>query len=270
MGHIFAQSDYEYKWWGDRSTKLIANSAQTIADTIEYVFLDTSASGFPLTLPLVIDSLDVAEQVVITRKLIIIGDATLGSSNVTLLPNGTGITIELNSSFVMDKNNQVLKLELLGDQWVIKGNTSNELVAASVGFTGGVTPTVLADTSTFVKIGGTYVEGGLFAFSNFSGTLAYEGGNPSLKTVTGAVELLLEPSVEGDQIEVSLFVGDVEVTTSRKQHTLDAVFQTPTSPLFYVQEAILFDSLDDIEVRMRNVSNATNVTATDVKLVVGK
>lgn len=238
--------------------------------TLENIFneieVDTSSNVVEVTLP------DTTASSIQTGFPIYITDlGNAGTNNITVTVNSNDtMKLNLSTSFVMDVDDQSIIINRVDDQWIIIGDSKNTGVAASIGFTGGATSTVLADTTTFVKIAGTYVEGNLLEFTSSLGTLTYTGGNPILKTVTAVIELLLVPEIETDQIEISLFVNGSEITKSRKQHTLDAVFQTPTSPIFYVQENVPLNQDDEIEVRMRNVSNATNITVTDVKLVVGE
>lgn len=137
---------------------------------------------------------------------------------------------------------------------------------SSTGFTGNTTATVLSDTTTFVKINGTYIDDYVERFTLASGVGTYTGQDPIRARIEATVELKLEPALETDVIEVSLFVNGVEDANSRVSHSLDAVFQTPTSPLFYAINNIALEQGDSFEVRLRNTSNATNVTATNVKL----
>lgn len=136
------------------------------------------------------------------------------------------------------------------------------------GFTGGTTETVLSDTSTFVKIAGTYIDGNSerFEFSNGVGT--YTGPNPISVKMKGLVKLKLEPGIETDIIEVTLFKNSSEISISRIQQNLTAVFQTPTSPEFNPEENVLLEQNDTFEIRVRNISNATNVVVTDAKISV--
>lgn len=144
----------------------------------------------------------------------------------------------------------------------------DSVIAASTGFTGNTTPTTLADTSTFVKIEGTYISGYLERFTESNGVLTFIDINPSNIKITGVIQLLLTPTTETDIIEISIFHNGTEISSSRIQQTLGAVFQTPTSPLFYVSENVTLEEDDTIDIRMRNISNATNVIATDTKIIV--
>lgn len=152
------------------------------------------------------------------------------------------------------------------DVFINQGVADSQSIA-STGFTGGTTPTVLADTSTFVKVAGTYIDGNLERFTSADGVLTHTGLSNNSNRMIGMVQLLLEPGIETDVIEIVLFKNGTEITGSRVQKTLSDVFQTPTSPVFYLAANPFLNVGDTIDVRMRNTSNATNVTATDVKLI---
>lgn len=181
MVGIFVQSDYKFKFYADRvnsPTSKTFSSTATMADTIEFAFLNSSGGGFPLTFPEVIDSLDITEQVNTTRELIIIGDSNLASNNVTLLPNGTGITMEGESSFVMRNNNQITKWELVDSQWVIIGNTNPTLNLGSFHMHENATPTIISTINTNTDIAGTATASLLnsnFTFDTSPNTLTYTG-----------------------------------------------------------------------------------------------
>lgn len=148
---------------------------------------------------------------------------------------------------------------------VIDSNT-----VGSISFTGNSTQTVLADTSTFVKVAGTYVDGDLERFTSLSGVITHTGLTSIKLPVSASAQILLEPGVETDSIEVSLFQNGAEVSTSRVQQTLDAVFQTPTAIYFNISDIVTLETSDTIEMRARNISNATNITFTDSQILVGK
>ena len=85
--------------------------------------------------------------------------------------------------------------------------------------------------------------------------------------VEGAI--IIKEKNKADTIEIALFKNDIEVPNSRKQQQLDAVFQTPTSPMFNVSANVSLTFGNTIDVRMRNVSNPTSIIATDVVLLGG-
>ena len=110
--------------------------------------------------------------------------------------------------------------------------------------------------------------GTLERFTESAGVLTYVGTDPITPRILGSAQLLLEPGIETDQIEIAIFVNGSEVTSTRVQHTLTDVFQTPTSPYFNCSDNISLVENDTIDIRMRNVSNATDVTATDAKILI--
>jgi len=157
------------------------------------------------------------------------------------------------------------------DPKVICFNNGNELDSywvGSTGFTGGTTATVLSDTSTFVKVAGTYLDGYSERITWSNGVGTYIGLEAIYADITTSVKLILEPGIEEDVIEISLFKNGSEVAITRIQQTLTAVFQTPTSPEFNPRDNILLENGDTFEVRMRNITNATNIAATDSKITV--
>jgi len=139
----------------------------------------------------------------------------------------------------------------------------------STGFTGGTTETVFADTSTFVKVAGTYVDGELEGFTSSGGVLTCVKAPPKALRITTMVAPLVEPGIETDVVQVSLHKNGVEVPSTRRQKALTTVFQTPTTPTFDDVDNVTVVIGDTLEIRWRNTSNATNIAATDAKLVVG-
>jgi hypothetical protein len=150
---------------------------------------------------------------------------------------------------------------------VLNAASSNILIGTR--FTGGTTPTILSDTSTFVQIAGTYIDGLAERSASSGGVITYAGFDPITMNISAGVQLLLTPETETDIIEISLFKNGVEITESRAQHELSAVFQTPTSPYFNVSANVKITFGNTLDVRMRNVSNPTNVIATDVIILGG-
>jgi hypothetical protein len=138
----------------------------------------------------------------------------------------------------------------------------------STGFTGNSTETILSDTTTFVKIAGTYVDGYAERFTFSNGVATFTGVGPVYVDASASVKLLLEPGIETDVVEISIFKNSSEVTITREQQSLTDVFQTPTSPEFQPRDNIMLENGDTLEIRMRNTSNATNITATDAKIMV--
>lgn len=147
--------------------------------------------------------------------------------------------------------------------------TIDSYMVASTGFTGGTTATVLSDTITFVRPAGTYVAGDLERFTESDGVLTYIGIAPAKLRFTSIVQLLLEPNIETDIIEVTIIVNGSEVISATVKDGLDAVFQTPTSPSFTPSENIKLETGDTIEVGIRNTSKADNVTVKNIKLLAG-
>lgn len=149
-------------------------------------------------------------------------------------------------------------------------NVTDSNWVGSTGFTGGATETVFSDTSTFIKAAGTYVDGYLERFTSDSGTLTYIGLEAKILSITGVITPLLTSNTETDTIQGAAFLNGVEVSNGRIQKTLGAVFQTPTSPEMRCTSNVLFSTGDTIEVRWRNISNPTNMIATDARISVGQ
>jgi len=53
------------------------------------------------------------------------------------------------------------------------------------------------------------------------------------------------------------------------QKSLTEVFQTPTSLFMLLNENVFLETDDTVEIKWRNISNTTNITATDAKLIIG-
>lgn len=154
------------------------------------------------------------------------------------------------------------------DPKVVCFNNGNELDSywvGSTGFTDGTTETVFSDTTTWVKIAGTYVDGYSERTSHVAGVSTYFGEQLVYVDLVGSAKILMNPAIETDIIQVALFKNSVEVPSTRVVHSLDAVFQTPTSPEFNPRENVLLEKDDTYEIRARNISNATNVIFTDAK-----
>lgn len=239
------------------------NSDTALGSIFPVINVDTSLNTVKATLP---DIDGVGIQNGTKRTLVDLGNA--GTNNIEVVPFSVATTkvMEL-ERFVMDVDNQSVIFEVAGDQWVIDANTDNYLVQFSTGFTGGTTETVLNDTSTFVKIAGVYVDGDFTRASATDGVVTSEGFLSTTVDIHANAELLLTPATETDIIEVALFRNNVEVTDSRTQKALDAVFQTPSSPSFNVKANIPWEEVDTLDLRMRNITNATNITATDAKII---
>ena len=148
-------------------------------------------------------------------------------------------------------------------------NTARSNTLIGTGFTGGTTETVLSDTSTFVQIAGIYTNGMEERSAASGGVITNAGFDPITMNISASVQLKLTPEIETDTIEIALFKNGIEVVNSRKQQQLDAVFQTPTSPMFNISANVSLTFGNTIDVRMRNVSNPTNIIVTDVVLLGG-
>lgn len=145
------------------------------------------------------------------------------------------------------------------------GNALDSYWVGSTGFTGGTTETVFSDTVTWVKIAGTYQDGYSERTSHIDGVSTYFGNEKIFTDLVGSAKVLMTPETETDIIQVALFKNNTEVPNSRVQHSLDAVFGTPTSPDFNPRENVLLEKNNTYELRARNISNPTNVIFTDAK-----
>lgn len=135
----------------------------------------------------------------------------------------------------------------------------------SISLTGGTTETVLSDTSTFVIPAGVYSAGFLERYEVSTNRLKYLGIRPRRINIIASMQILMNPTLEEDIIEMAVFKNGTEV--SRVQQLLGAVFQVPTSPPFSICENVLAETGDLFDVRIRNITKAANVIATDLKLV---
>jgi len=146
--------------------------------------------------------------------------------------------------------------------------TPDSTWTASTQFTGGTTETILSDTSTAVKLAGTYIDGDLERFTVSNGVITYIGLEPIKPIVLASAAIKLVPSIETDVIQIAVYKNGTEIITTRKQQTLGSVFQTPTSPPFDLSDNIKLVTNDTLELRMTNLSKPANVIATDAKIVV--
>ncbi|MEE9510295.1 MAG: hypothetical protein V3V81_07355 [Candidatus Bathyarchaeia archaeon] len=248
---------------GETGLEQTIDSDTVLGSIFPVINVDTSSNTVKVTLPN-IDGVGIQNGS--TRTLIDLGNA--GTNNIEVVPFSVATTKVMTlERFVMDVDNQSVIFEVAGDQWVIDANTDNYLVQFSTGFTGGTAETVLNDTSTFVKIAGVYVNGDLTRTSATDGVVTSEGFLSTTVDIHANAELLLTPATETDTIEIALFRNNAEVADSRTQKTLDAVFQAPSSPSFNVKANIPWEEDDTLDLRIRNISNPTNITATDAKII---
>ena len=122
------QSDFFWRWAGTRAeaTESITTTA-TLAVTTELANIDASGGAYDLTLMPVADIFDPTATVATSRMMMLNGDANLASNNVTIKPNGTGVTINGDDEFVLRGDNQQVLLYLQGLNWLVVGNTRSEL-----------------------------------------------------------------------------------------------------------------------------------------------
>ncbi len=248
---------------GTTGLEQIIDSDTTLGSIFPVIEVDTALNTVKVTLP-DIDGIGIQNGT--RRTLIDLGNA--GTNNITVVPFSVAITkIMALERFVMDVDDQAVIFEVAGDQWLIDSNTDSYLVQFSTGFTGGSTETVLSDTSTFVKVAGAYVNGDFTRASATGGVITSEGFLSTTVDIHANIDLLLTPATETDTIEVALFRNGAEVTDSRVSKTLDSVFQIPSSPSFNVKANIPWNEDDALDIRIRNTSNATNIVATDAKII---
>jgi hypothetical protein len=98
----------------------VTYSSDTVLNTIyEYINVDTTSGPVQITLP---EATGVGILDGTIRAIIDLGNAE--TNNITVIPNPLdSTTIELASSYVIDKDNTIVKFELIGDQWTVVSNT---------------------------------------------------------------------------------------------------------------------------------------------------
>lgn len=113
------QSDFYFRWAQDRIQATYTTN-QTLNSLIEYVGVDTSSNAVQIELP---DT--TGTDVVNGKRIYIIDQGNAETNNITVIPNATdSTTIAGNSSLIVSKDNGIVILELVDDQWVIAANTT--------------------------------------------------------------------------------------------------------------------------------------------------
>jgi len=164
------QSDF-YFGWAQNRIQTTVTSDSTLTSLLEYIGVDTTSNTVEVELP---DSS--GTNVINGKKIWIIDQGNAETNNITVIPNGSdSTTIQGQSSFVMDKDNQIIELELVDDQWIFLGNTDRYVAFAAMGFTDNAIDTAIAVVDTYVDIAGTIVAGDLERFTFSSGELTYTG-----------------------------------------------------------------------------------------------
>lgn len=157
----------------------------------------------------------------------------------------------------------------------------------STGFTGGATETVLSDTSTPVKIAGTYIAGNLNNFTESAGVVTYHQNQlPFVSTaaipytsigrkilrIEAATTIPQTTDIETDVITVGIYRNGTLIPGTLKSKISGVSFGRATpKPLDFHMAEIIEDAAEDdtYDVRITNTSNATNIAATDCKLRIG-
>jgi hypothetical protein len=139
----------------------------------------------------------------------------------------------------------------------------------STGFTNNSTPTIFSDTTTPVKVAGTYEEGFLERYTTSNGVLTYIGFENIAPLVTGLVSPVLTPETERDTIEVFFFKNGNEIVGKKVVKQLTDVWQTPTPPAFMLTDHIPLVTNDTLELRWRNITKPTDIVASDAKIIAG-
>jgi len=139
----------------------------------------------------------------------------------------------------------------------------------STGFTGNTTETVFADTSTWVKVEGTYVAGDLERFTEALGILTSAALEDISPTIISTVAIVPNPDIEDDVIELALFNGTTQISDA-VQLISPVMFQGAPDYVYSVQMPIVIENpvvvtSDALQVKARNTSNATNAVFSSVR-----
>ena len=203
----------------------------------------------------------------VERTISDIGNAFL--NNINVIPNTNNpnsVKIDGRDHFVFDRAGQIVTFKFVEGQWTVDTNTDSYTVLLSSGFTNNALETVLNDITTFVKVNASYSDGLLERMEVNNGTITYTGWRDLNLNIRCTAELKVTPALERDTIELALFKNGVEVPTSKVVKTVGDVFQSPSAIVFNIGTLVALEQDDELEVRVRNISNPNNVVITDLKI----
>lgn len=142
-------------------------------------------------------------------------------------------------------------------------------VKGSAYFVGNSTETTISAANTPVAVAGTTIAGELERFThNSSGILTYIGKEPITARVEGRLQLEVNANLEEVTIATYIYKNGVQQASTVAQVTIASVFQTPTSPEFVSVDNLQLDTNDTLQVYIENQTDTTNITVTELKLII--
>lgn len=153
-----------------------------------------------------------------------------------------------------------------GVSFVNNINTTESNIIASAFFTGNTTATTISAVNTPVKVVGITTAGNLERFSHSSGRLTYTGQRDFTLRLEAYVTIKVGPELETSTIATYIYKNGVQVASTVAAFDIEAVFQTPTSPMFISVDNVLMENGDFFECFIENQTDDTNITVTTLRL----
>jgi len=148
-------------------------------------------------------------------------------------------------------------------------NTRDSAIKGSCYFVGNSTETTISAANTPVAISGTTTAGELERFThNSAGILTYIGKEPTTLRIEGRAKIEVNSNLEEVVIATYIYKNGSQEASTVAQVTIESVFQTPTSPEFVSVDNLQLDTNDTIQMFIENKTDTTNITVTELKLIV--
>lgn len=254
------QNDFYFRWAQDR-IQATYNVNTTLDSLIEYVGADNSLGPLQFELP------DSSSDTVVNGKTIyIIDQGSAATNNITVIPNTLdNTTIELESSYIIDRNFAIVAFELVDDQWVVKFDSSKSPKNLGAFYANeNVTATIISGIGIFTDInaiGTAFPDNNNFTFATSPNTLTYIGVpdivmninvNLSLVRNSGSAHRLARAAVFIDNIEVVGVSSSITVSGNIKDFGFSGTVNLSTGSVVKVMLANQ-QSTDNIIVRDYNL-----------------
>lgn len=224
--------------------------------------LDSSGGAFQVTLPDTTDSTFPEGRAISFKDL-----GSADTDNITIIPNpADGTAISGGSSFVIDRSEQVIKVELASTEWLIIGNSDEEFIAfGSMGHLDNAVATVISTVDTYVDIGGTVTSGDLDRFTFAGGVLTYIGFKTQAFKVTINLSLQKDLGASARQIRAASFVDSGSGFVEQGSAPMDMNNDLKAYAFSVTTE---LNTGDAVKVQIKNEDNIDDILIVTYNLVI--
>ena len=250
------QSDFYFRWAQDR-IQATFTADQELDSLVEYVGVDTTSNTVEIELP---DS--TGNDVLNGKKILIIDQGNAATNNITIIPNASDTTtIEGDGSIIIDKDNDIIKFELVDNQWLVVAKARKDYVVGLMVMTENTVPTVISVVDTYVDIEGTIVAGVGNERFTFDGDdeLTYVGIKPIKAAIDMSIFLKRASAAAARVMKFAILVNDVVIQEASV--TMSSVI---TNSSFV--SGISLVSGDTIKIQVKNTEDTANVIITTYDL----